>query len=108
MEIMEAVDPEKIQPLDNWILVKEEVEYGWKDDKTGMVFPPSITTPPYNKIGRTIFQGEVVRVGERVKEVKKGDKIVWGFYGGNKLSNDYWIIQENKVLLKIDNWVKFF
>ncbi len=80
-----------LKPLaDNLIIKRLEAE---EKTASGIVLPDSAKEKPE--------QGEVVAVGKDVKEVKKGDRVIFGKYSPNEVKmgeEDYLVVKEEDVL----------
>jgi len=94
----------KVRPLHDRILVKRLDT----DSKTkgGIIIPDTAQEKPQEgKVvavgnGRILQDGKVVSLG-----VKKGDKILFGKYGGNEIKvdgEDYLILEENEILAVLE------
>jgi chaperonin GroES len=80
-----------LKPLADHVILKR-IE---KENKTtsGIVLPDTAKEKPE--------QGEVIEVGKEVKEVKKGDKVVFSKYGPTEVKIDgseYLILKEEDIL----------
>lgn len=86
----------KIIPLGEKVLVapisKEEAK-----SASGIIMPDTIEKEKPEK-------GKIVEVGNKVKDLKKGDQIVFSKYGYDEIEVDgkeYYIIEEEKILAVI-------
>jgi chaperonin GroES len=81
----------KLKPLKDRVVVS----YSEEPEKTagGLYVPETAKEKPQ--------EGKVEAVGSEVKEVKKGDKVVFDKYSGSKITSggtDYLIIKEEDIL----------
>lgn len=67
----------KITPRGKYILVKPDAEVS-RESEFGIVTPENIEKE------QKAF-GEVVAVGSEIKDIKKGDHVIYGAYGGEKI-----------------------
>ena len=90
----------KLRPLHDRILV-ERVEEAEKT-KGGIIIPDSAKEKPAEGKVIAVGQGRIGDDGKPVKlEVKKGDRILFGKYGGTEVKIDgeeYLIMREDDVL----------
>ena len=52
----------------------------------------------------TIAFGEVVQVGDGVTDLKKGDKVMWGFSIQFPVIEDYFLLQRNQIMGTWEPW----
>ena len=94
----------KLRPLNDRILVKrvEEKEV----TKGGIIIPDTAKEKPAEGIIVAVGQGALNNDGVRVPlEVKKGDRILFGKYGGQEINvegEEYLIMSEQEVLCVIE------
>lgn len=72
-----SIDIKKIQPRGKHILVK-------RDEAEGSVSEHGISTPDAVEKEQKAY-GTVVAVGPDIKDVKKGDRVIYGAYAGEEL-----------------------
>ena len=70
----------KIQPRGKYILVK-------RDEAVGLVSEHGISAPSNTEQEEKAF-GTVIAVGDLIKDVKKGDRVVYGAFAGEELELD--------------------
>ena len=94
----------KLRPLNDRILVKrvEEKEV----TKGGIIIPDTAKEKPAEGKIVAVGQGALNNEGVRVPlEVKKGDRILFGKYGGQEINvegEEYMIMSEQEVLCVIE------
>ena len=90
----------KLRPLHDRILV-ERVEEAEKT-KGGIIIPDSAKEKPAEGKVIAVGKGRIGDNGEVIKlEIKKGDRILFGKYGGTEVKidgEDYLIMREDDVL----------
>ncbi|MFH1478457.1 MAG: co-chaperone GroES [Candidatus Omnitrophota bacterium] len=89
-----------IQPLGDRVLIKRlEAE---EKTKGGILLPDSAKEKPQKGEVIAIGKGKVLESGKvEPLEVKKGDKVLFGKYAGNELTDngeDYLILKEEDIL----------
>ena len=89
-----------IRPLHDRVIVKRVEE---KENKKGMLFiPDSAKEKPQEGEVKAVGTGRLSEKGERVAmEVKAGDRILFGKYGGSevKVDGEEWLIlREDEIL----------
>ncbi|MDP6686210.1 MAG: co-chaperone GroES [Candidatus Omnitrophota bacterium] len=89
-----------IQPLGDRVLVKRlEAE---EKTKGGILLPETAKEKPQKGEVVAVGKGKVLESGKvEPLEVKSGDKILFGKYGGNEISHDdqeYLILREEDIL----------
>lgn len=67
----------KIYPRAKWILVKPDAEDA-RENEFGIITPENVEQE------RRAF-GTVMSVGQDIKDVKKGDRVIYGAYAGEKI-----------------------
>lgn len=67
----------QIQPRGKWVLVKQE-EPDSRIQKNGLIIPPS-------EEKEQKARGIVEAVGSEIKDIKKGDQVIFGAYAGEKM-----------------------
>ncbi|HBG82148.1 TPA: co-chaperone GroES [candidate division CPR2 bacterium] len=80
-----------IQPLGDRVVLKRVAAE--EKTKSGIVLPDSAKEKPE--------QGEVVAVGKEVKEIKRGDKVLFSKYAPTEVkveNNEFLIVKEEDVL----------
>jgi len=83
-----------IKPLDDRVLIEPIVEE--EKTKSGIVIPDTVDEEKPKP-----EQGKIVAVGGNVKEIKKGDIVLFTEYGPNKVkikNKEYLIAKEEDVL----------
>ncbi|MBW2604066.1 MAG: co-chaperone GroES [Deltaproteobacteria bacterium] len=94
----------KLRPLNDRILVKR-VEEETKT-KGGIIIPDTAKEKPAEGKIVAVGQGALNNDGKRVPlEVKKGDRILFGKYGGQEIKvegEEYLIMSEQEVLCVIE------
>jgi chaperonin GroES len=85
----------KLKPLKDRVLVK----YAEEEERTkgGIYVPDTAKEKPQ--------KGEVVAVGSEVKEVKKGNTVLFDKYSGSKVQvddQDYLVIKEEDILAIVE------
>ncbi|MFC1826051.1 co-chaperone GroES [Thermodesulfobacteriota bacterium] len=94
----------KLRPLNDRILVKrvEEVE----KTKGGIIIPDSAKEKPAEGVVISVGKGAIGPEGKRIPlEVKKGDRILFGKYGGQEINvegEEFMIMSEQEVLCVIE------
>jgi chaperonin GroES len=93
-----------IRPLHDRVIVKRVEE---KENKKGMLFiPDSAKEKPQEGEVKAVGTGRLSEKGERVAmEVKAGDRILFGKYGGSevKVDGEEWLIlREDEILAVLD------
>ena len=90
----------KVRPLNDRVLVKRVEEA----DKTagGLFIPDSAKEKPQRGKVLAVGSGRINEAGQRVAlDVKKGDKVLFGKYGGSEISldgDDLLILKEDDIL----------
>ena len=90
----------KVRPLNDRVLVKRVEEA----DKTagGLFIPDSAKEKPQRGKVLAVGSGRINETGQRVAlDVKKGDKVLFGKYGGSEISldgDDLLILKEDDIL----------
>ncbi len=94
----------KLKPLGDKILVKR-VEAETKT-KSGIYLPQSATEKPQEATVLAVGQGKLLEDGKRAPmNVKKGDKIILGKWGGTEIKldgQDLLILSQDDVLAIVD------
>jgi chaperonin GroES len=83
-----------IKPLDNRVLI-EPISQEEKT-KSGIVIPDTVDEEKPKP-----EQGKVVAIGEKVKEIKKGDTVLFDKYGPSEIkikNKEYLIAKESDIL----------
>jgi chaperonin GroES len=93
-----------IRPLHDRVIVKRVEE---KENKKGMLFiPDSAKEKPQEGEVKAVGTGRLSEKGERVAmEVKAGDRILFGKYGGSevKVDGEEWLIlREDEILAVLE------
>ncbi len=93
-----------IRPLHDRVIVKRVEE---TETKRGMLFiPDSAKEKPHEGEVKAVGTGRLSEKGERVAmEVKPGDRILFGKYGGSevKVDGEEWLIlREDEILAVLD------
>jgi chaperonin GroES len=94
----------KIRPLHDRIVIKRVAE----EEKTtgGLFIPDTAKEKPARGVVIAVGQGKRDDDGKRIPlDVKKGDEILFGKYGGTELKLDgeeHIVLRENEVLAVID------
>lgn len=92
-----------IRPLHDKVLVKRVQT----DNKTkgGIIIPDTAQEKPQEGKIVAVGNGRILPDGKVVSlDVKKGDKVLFGKYGGNEIrvdGEDYLILEENEILAVI-------
>jgi len=90
----------KLRPLQDRILVKRVEEE--ETTKGGIIIPDSAKEKPAEGVIFSVGKGKVADDGKLIPlEVKKGDRILFGKYGGTEVKIDgeeYLIMREDDVL----------
>jgi len=90
----------KLRPLQDRILVKR-VE-GEKQTRGGIIIPDTATEKPIEGNVVAVGKGKIGDDGKKIAlDVKKGDRILFGKYGGTEVKIDgveYLIMREDDVL----------
>jgi chaperonin GroES len=90
----------KLRPLHDRILVKRVEEE--KQTKGGIIIPDTATEKPIEGTIIAVGKGKVGDDGKIIPlDVKKGDRILFGKYGGQEVKTDgveYLIMSEDDVL----------
>jgi chaperonin GroES len=93
-----------IRPLHDKVLVKRVQT----DNKTkgGIIIPDTAQEKPQEGKVAAVGKGRILKDGNVVSlDVKKGDKILFGKYGGNEIKIDgeeYLILEENEILAVLE------
>jgi len=93
-----------IRPLHDKVLVKRVQT----DNKTkgGIIIPDTAQEKPQQGKVAAVGKGRILKDGKVVSlDVKKGDKILFGKYGGNEINIDgeeYLILEENEILAVLE------
>lgn len=94
----------KLRPLNDRILVKRVEEE--EKTKGGIIIPDSAKEKPAEGVIVAVGVGALNNDGVRVPlEVKKGDRILFGKYGGQEIKvegEEYLIMSEQEVLCVIE------
>lgn len=94
----------KLRPLNDRILVKRVEEK--EKTKGGIIIPDSAKEKPAEGVIIAVGKGAVGPEGKRIPlEVKKGDRILFGKYGGQEIKvegEEYMIMSEQEVLCVIE------
>jgi chaperonin GroES len=94
----------KLRPLNDRILVKRVEEE--EKTKGGIIIPDSAKEKPAEGVIIAVGVGALNPDGVRVPlEVKKGDRILFGKYGGQEIKvegEEYMIMSEQEVLCVIE------
>jgi chaperonin GroES len=89
-----------LRPLHDRVLVKR-LEEG-EQQRGGIIIPDSAKEKPQQAEVVAVGNGKLLEKGERVApEVKAGDRILFGKYGGNDVKIDgqeYLILREDEIL----------
>jgi chaperonin GroES len=86
----------KIIPRLDWVLVKpDEID---KTTGTGLIIPSSVK-------GEEKAYGKILEIGKDVKDLKKGDTVIFGMFAGEKVQ----MTSDDEVLrlLKDDDIIAF-
>lgn len=90
----------KLRPLHDRILVKRVEEE--KQTKGGIIIPDTATEKPIEGNVIAVGKGKIADDGKIIPlDVKKGDRILFGKYGGQEVKTDgveYLIMREDDVL----------
>lgn len=90
----------KLRPLHDRILVKRVEEE--KQTKGGIIIPDTATEKPIEGTIIAVGKGKIGDDGKIIPlDVKKGDRILFGKYGGQEVKTDgveYLIMREDDVL----------
>ena len=90
----------KLRPLHDRILVKRVEEE--KQTKGGVIIPDTATEKPIEGNVVAVGKGKIADDGKTIAlDVKKGDRILFGKYGGSDVKIDgveYLIMREDDVL----------
>ncbi len=90
----------KLRPLHDRILVKRVEEE--KQTKGGIIIPDTATEKPIEGNVVAVGKGKIADDGKTIAlDVKKGDRILFGKYGGSDVKIDgveYLIMREDDVL----------
>ena len=90
----------KIRPLHDRVIVKRLEEE--KTSPGGIVIPDSATEKPIQGEIIAVGNGKVLDNGEvHALEVKKGDKVLFGKYGGTEVKidgEDYLVLREDDIM----------
>ena len=94
----------KVRPLHDRILVKR---LGTEEKtKGGIIIPDTAQEKPQEGKVVAVGNGRILQDGKVVSlDVKKGDKILFGKYGGNEIKvdgEDYLILEENEILAVLE------
>ena len=87
--------PESIQPRPNWVFVKPDEEDS-KQSESGLIRPDSVEQEKKS-------YGTVLSVGGDIKDIQKGDRVIFGAYAGETLSiddEDYKLLHNDDVVAK--------
>ena len=93
-----------IRPLHDKVLVKRVQT----DNKTkgGIIIPDTAQEKPQEGKIVAVGNGRILQDGKVVSlDVKKGDKILFGKYGGNEIKvdgEDYLILEESEILAVLE------
>jgi co-chaperonin GroES (HSP10) len=68
---------QKIEPRLQYILVKPDVE-SITESEYGLIMPSNVEQEQKS-------QGEVISVSQEIKDIKKGDQVVYGAYSGEEM-----------------------
>ena len=94
----------KLRPLNDRILVKRVEEE--EKTKGGIIIPDSAKEKPAEGVIIAVGKGAVGPEGKRIPlEVKKGDRILFGKYGGQEIKvegEEFMIMSEQEVLCVIE------
>jgi chaperonin GroES len=94
----------KLRPLNDRILVKRVEEE--EKTKGGIIIPDSAKEKPAEGVIIAVGKGGLGPDGKRVPlEVKKGDRILFGKYGGQEITvegEEFMIMSEQEVLCVIE------
>lgn len=74
------IDIKTIKPRGKMLLVQ-------KDEAQSRTSVHGISAPPNSEMEENSF-GTVVAVGDAIADVKKGDRVIFGMYAGEKLIKD--------------------
>ena len=94
----------KFRPLHDRVLVRriEEAE----TVRGGIIIPDTAKEKPQEGEAIAVGNGKVLDSGQRVPlEVKAGDRVLFGKYGGNEIKLDgeeYLILREDEILAILD------
>ncbi len=94
----------KFRPLHDRVLVRriEEAE----TVRGGIIIPDTAKEKPQEGEAMAVGNGKVLDSGRRVPlEVKAGDRVLFGKYGGNEIKLDgeeYLILREDEILAVLD------
>ncbi len=90
----------KIRPLHDRVIVQRLEEE--TTSPGGIVIPDSATEKPIEGKVIAVGNGKVLDNGEvRALEVKKGDKVLFGKYGGTEVKidgDDYLVLREDDIM----------
>lgn len=90
----------KFRPLHDRMLVKRVEEE--KKTKGGIIIPDTVKEKPIEGKVMAVGNGRVGEDGKRIPlEVKKGDRVLFGKYGGTEVKMDgeeYLIMREDDIL----------
>ncbi len=90
----------KLRPLQDRILVKRVEEE--KQTRGGIIIPDTATEKPIEGTVVAVGKGKIGDDGKKIPlDVKKGDRILFGKYGGTEVKVDgveYLIMREDDVL----------
>lgn len=94
----------KIRPLDDYILIQPIVDEQEEDEKTvgGIIIAQKSKAP--SKPTR----GVVIEAGVAIKQVKKGEVVLFDKYAGNSHvfdGQEYYIFTEDKILAVLDDYL---
>ena len=94
-----------VKPLNDKVLVKR-VDAPEKT-KGGIIIPDTATEKPQEGAVVAVGKGKVLENGStRSLDVKKGDRVLFGRYGGTEISfkgDDYIIIDESEIFAIIES-----
>ena len=94
-----------VRPLNDKVLIKR-VDAPEKT-KGGIIIPDTATEKPQEGEVVAVGKGKVLENGStRPLDVKKGDRVLFGKYGGTEISfkgDDYVILDETEILAKIES-----
>lgn len=93
-----------IRPLQDKVLVKRVATEG--KTKGGIIIPDTAQEKPQEGKVEAVGNGRILQDGKVVPlQVKKGDRILFGKYGGNEIrinGEDYLILEENEILAVLE------
>lgn len=88
------------QPRNDLIVVKADKEKAraQRETETGIVIPDGGWI---GEVSEGTFEGTVLRIGDKVKDVEPGDKILYAFFSIKKEINDREFIMREKDVLGV-------